>query len=221
MFDAPTTLSSAPSSTRAICAARGCAIVQELPEAPLSANNPFYFGRDADGYVLVSPRLQYAAWPRARDGQCPPVRLTRWLVRAPSGSVVKHNCDNPACIRVSHLVCSTQADNLADARRRGRRRGRLGGRNAPSPALRSGGAAPPTPLAAGGNFAQKARESRFGMTGFTSPSKLARSIARSRLQAASSGRNLVQPALLARMLDAATPACEETAQAAMTAQEPI
>ena len=207
-FDVPTALSSAPSSTCAVRAARGCCIARQLPEAPLSDENPFYFGKDAYGYILVCPRRQGLAWPRGRGGRCQPVRLTRWLVRAPPGEVVRHNCDNPACIRVSHLVSSTQAANLADAVRRGRRRGRLGGRSvpSPSPALRSVGPVPPTPAAAEDNAAQRAREARFSQTGFASPSKKARKAARARLQAASGGRRLADRPM-AFNASASTPTC--------------
>lgn len=37
-----------------------------------------------------------------------------------SGIVVRHRCDNPACIRGDHLELGTQADNMADMRKRGR-----------------------------------------------------------------------------------------------------
>lgn len=192
-FEVHTALSNAPSSTRAIRAQRGCCLLEELPAAPLSEDMPFYFGRDGDGYVMVAPRISLPGWPTTRGGDGKPVRLTRWLVRAPPGSVVRHTCDTPACIRVSHLVCSTQADNLADAVRRGRRNGRLGERSARIASMRSAGSAPPTPMAADLNFAQRAREARFALTGFGSPSKMARRTARSRLQAASGGRSSALP----------------------------
>ena len=72
-FEAPTVLSSAPSSTRAVRAARGCCIARQLPETPLSDENPFYFGRDAHGYILVSHCRQDLAWPRGKGGRCRPV----------------------------------------------------------------------------------------------------------------------------------------------------
>lgn len=37
----------------------------------------------------------------------------------PAGQVVRHRCDNPPCVRLSHLMLGTQADNLLDAVARG------------------------------------------------------------------------------------------------------
>lgn len=41
----------------------------------------------------------------------------------PAGMVVRHQCDNPACVRPDHLLIGTQADNCSDASSRGRARG--------------------------------------------------------------------------------------------------
>lgn len=38
----------------------------------------------------------------------------------PAGRSVCHRCDNPPCVRPSHLFVATQADNLADMRGKGR-----------------------------------------------------------------------------------------------------
>ena len=38
----------------------------------------------------------------------------------PEGSVVRHTCDNPPCVRPSHLVAGTVADNNRDRDERGR-----------------------------------------------------------------------------------------------------
>ena len=52
----------------------------------------------------------------------------------PDGMVVRHKCDNPACINPDHLELGTVADNNRDARVRGRHRsgrprGRMNGHN--------------------------------------------------------------------------------------------
>ena len=54
----------------------------------------------------------------------------------PAGMVVMHRCDNPPCVNVDHLMLGTQADNLADMRRKGRAgRGAARGEAAPSAKL--------------------------------------------------------------------------------------
>lgn len=181
-FDVRTALSAAPAATRGIRASRGCCEVKVVPEAPLAEDIPCYFGMESHGYVICTARHELNGWPLTRRGKFKPIRLTRWLVQAPRGSVVRHTCDNPSCIRVSHLQYSSQADNLADAVRRGRRRGReKGAQKKSSPALRSAGALPSRALPST-STASRAREVRFGLTGFSSPSKMARLARRARLQ---------------------------------------
>ena len=38
----------------------------------------------------------------------------------PEGVVIRHRCDNPPCVRFSHLLPGTQQDNVADMMERGR-----------------------------------------------------------------------------------------------------
>ena len=39
----------------------------------------------------------------------------------PKGMLILHLCDNPPCYNVDHLFIGTQADNVADAQRKGKR----------------------------------------------------------------------------------------------------
>ena len=39
----------------------------------------------------------------------------------PPGYLILHRCDNPPCYNVNHLFIGTQADNMADAQRKGKR----------------------------------------------------------------------------------------------------
>ena len=177
-FIARDVLDGAQRGTRGNSPSDGCCTVFELPIAAGRAE-PFYFGCDKDGYTVLTARAHIEGWPLSRSGCLLPMRLTRWLVRAPEGTVTRHTCDNPRCIRIAHLKVGQSADNVGDAIRRGRRRQAGDARSAAragSPRLCGGAPSTPAPAAAETSDAP-AMASRCDV--WASPSKLARKRRRS------------------------------------------
>lgn len=90
------------------------------------------------------PECVYWPWSDKRDayvavhvdGQ--KVRSSRWVYeqingplperhgRGARGVLVLHKCDNPPCVRPSHLFAGTQDDNMKDAAAKGRKVGGVG-----------------------------------------------------------------------------------------------
>ena len=156
-----------------------CCVVGELPRA----TPPLYFGREAEGYVVVSPTMPIEGWPTSSDGTFLPVRLARWMVHVGHGLVARHTCDTPSCIARAHLVPGTHSENVRDCIVRRRRRSDAS--PLPSRTQRprldrsqsSGPAASPA-TCGGGRSVDASKDVLFPMTGFLSPSKKARKMHR-------------------------------------------
>lgn len=58
------------------------------------------------------------AWKRERLAHRAAYVMLREAI--PPGLVVRHRCDNPACVNPSHLIAGTQTDNMNDAIERDR-----------------------------------------------------------------------------------------------------
>ena len=74
--------------------------------------------KNSDGY----PRIR-------RNGKSQ--YLSRFLYEQkngpiPEGLVMRHKCDNPACVNPDHLEVGTQYDNIQDMKKRGRERKAFG-----------------------------------------------------------------------------------------------
>lgn len=68
-------------------------------------------GMTGEGYGVTMGELAHRVSYRDHKGPIP------------SGAVIRHKCDNPACVNPEHLVAGTHLDNMADKVRRGRAAG--------------------------------------------------------------------------------------------------
>ena len=186
-FSPEVALRDAVRGTRGVVPSTGCCMVSSTDtEGERAENDPYYFGIDKDGYVVVNARTVIPGWP-LHKGRFMPIRLTRWLLEAQPGAVVRHTCDTPSCVRVSHLRVGSTQENVGDALRRVRRpqNMRTESMSSPSP---SGTRRRPTGLAAEAPSSRPAAASATPEGTYASPSKLARKRARAAASASEGGR---------------------------------
>lgn len=93
-----------------------------------------------------------------------PHRFSWQLAHGPiaAGYYVLHRCDNPLCVRLSHLFIGTHADNMADMARKGRNRQPKGEANAWAK-LTDGDVREIRRLLADGGMSQQRIGQRFGI----------------------------------------------------------
>lgn len=79
--------------------------------------------RNAGGYGVLRVPLSRQTALAHRVAYCKAHGLTLADIR---GLVVRHKCDNRACVATDHLLLGSQADNVKDMVSRGRRRPTVG-----------------------------------------------------------------------------------------------
>lgn len=94
-----------------------CAHLGQCIEATGSLNAHGYGHVRHEGKVVRAHRLAYA-------------HANGLALNDIAGRIVRHTCDNPACINPAHLVLGTHTDNMRDMAERGRNRQPKGSRNA-------------------------------------------------------------------------------------------
>lgn len=131
-------------SDSTLCAC-GCGLPTKLSVAKPHVQNKFIHGHNPtktftpeefwshvrkgdDCWEWIPPRGgKTAAYGRSvRSGQSEAAHRRSWILAngpIPDGLFVLHRCDNPKCVRPSHLFVGTQAENVKDMQQKGRARG--------------------------------------------------------------------------------------------------
>jgi hypothetical protein len=99
------------------------------------------FENESGCMVCTSHYVDGKGYPKtSKDGRTLSVPRYIWILlngEIPTGLVVRHKCDNPACINPEHLELGTVADNNRDMIERGRYKGFLKGNDNPKAKLTS------------------------------------------------------------------------------------
>ena len=85
-----------------------------FPIEPSPCLEPSTGWRDRQGYVFCGTGR------RGRHARAHRFAYEQAYGKVPKGILICHRCDNPSCIKLSHLFAGTVADNNQDTARKGR-----------------------------------------------------------------------------------------------------
>jgi HNH endonuclease len=78
--------------------------------------------RAANGCLECDLSPTRAGYPRLQGTTVSRIVWTETVGPIPAGMVIMHDCDNPRCVDVTHLIFGTYSDNTQDMIAKGRAR---------------------------------------------------------------------------------------------------
>lgn len=113
-------------------------------------------GSKGRGYICVKP---------GKRQQVHRFSYEYYIGKIPTGLLVCHHCDNPLCVRPSHLFVGTDQDNKNDMVAKGRStKGRMAGEKHPFAQLTDFEALEIKRLFASGDYSQKELKNKFSVS---------------------------------------------------------